>query len=102
VRELENCITRAVVLATGNVLHAEQLGIGTPVDDAPEGFATLEQMEADHLRRALAASGGNKTRAAELLGHLEAPAVPHAREVRHPGVSAAQWNSVAGANSCDT
>ncbi|MBI4408517.1 MAG: sigma-54-dependent Fis family transcriptional regulator, partial [Gemmatimonadetes bacterium] len=68
VRELENCITRAVVLATGNVLRPELLELDVRADAAAQGFATLEEMEAEHLRRALAATGGNKTRAAELLG----------------------------------
>ena len=66
VRELENCLTRAVVLATGSVLRPEHLGLGPP--EAATAFPTLEEMEAEHVRRALAAVGGNKTRAAELLG----------------------------------
>lgn len=67
VRELENCLTRAVVLATGGVLRPQHLNLRPEADDE-EAFATLEEMEATHMRRALAATDGNKTRAAELLG----------------------------------
>jgi DNA-binding protein Fis len=34
----------------------------------PEGIVPLEELEMEMLRRALAASGNNQTRAAELLG----------------------------------
>ena len=66
VRELENCLKRAVVLSTGSVLRVEHLGLAVAAETAP--FPTLEQVEAEHLRRALAAAEGNKARAAELLG----------------------------------
>jgi len=68
VRELENCLSRAVVLASGAVIRPEHLGLNDRSAAASEGFPTLEAMEAAHLHRALAASGGNRTRAAEILG----------------------------------
>jgi transcriptional regulator with PAS, ATPase and Fis domain len=70
VRELENCLTRAVVLATGNVIRVEHLALRPRPDDvgASDAFPTLERIEADHVVRALAASQGNRTRAAEILG----------------------------------
>jgi len=68
VRELENCLTRAVVLATGDVVRAEHLGLATRARQPVESFPTLEQMEAELLVRALASTEGNRTRAAELLG----------------------------------
>jgi DNA-binding NtrC family response regulator len=67
VRELENCITRAVVLATGNVIRAEHLELGAAMDPV-EGFPTLELIEGKHVSRALALAEGNRTRAAEILG----------------------------------
>jgi DNA-binding NtrC family response regulator len=67
VRELENALRRAVVLATGSVLREEHLGLHRPSEE-DSTFPSLDQMEAEHLRRALAATGGNKTRAADLLG----------------------------------
>jgi DNA-binding NtrC family response regulator len=73
VRELENSIRRAVVGATGGVIRPEQLGLAprTEVDtpgDANGKLPPLREMERRHLERALAATEGNRTRAAELLG----------------------------------
>ncbi|MFN2317906.1 MAG: sigma-54-dependent transcriptional regulator [Gemmatimonadales bacterium] len=68
VRELENCITRAAVLATGGTIRPENLGLHEREPDATHGFPTLEALEAEHVARALALADGNRTRAAELLG----------------------------------
>jgi two-component system, NtrC family, response regulator HydG len=68
VRELENCLTRAVVLSTAGVVRAEHLGLVIPDGDAPGDFPTLDEQEEMHVLRALAVAGGNRTRAAELLG----------------------------------
>ncbi|MHB1193403.1 MAG: sigma-54-dependent transcriptional regulator [Longimicrobiales bacterium] len=68
VRELENCITRAVVLATGDVIRGEHLALGERTEGTAGPFPTLDEMEAEHLARALAFTGGNKTRAAEVMG----------------------------------
>jgi DNA-binding NtrC family response regulator len=68
VRELENCLTRAVVLSTGDVIRPDHLGLATRARHTPETFPTIEQMEGELLVRALAATEGNRTRAAELLG----------------------------------
>jgi two-component system, NtrC family, response regulator AtoC len=68
VRELENCLTRAVVLATGDVVREEHLALVVP-ERVPMGpFPTLEQVEKEHLGRALAFTDGNRTRAAEIMG----------------------------------
>ena len=68
VRELENCIIRAVVLATGDVVREEHLALGEKSLETAGPFPTLEEMEAEHLARALAFTDGNKTRAAEIMG----------------------------------
>jgi two-component system, NtrC family, response regulator AtoC len=68
VRELENCITRAAVLATGGTIRPENLGLHGRDADPTRGFPTLEALEAEHVARALALTGGNRTRAAEILG----------------------------------
>ena len=81
VRELENLLQRMMALAEGEVLGPELLdGLGGP---GGEGEAlslarlreqdlnldeALEEMERRLVREALDASGGNVTRAAELLG----------------------------------
>jgi two-component system, NtrC family, response regulator AtoC len=78
VRELRNAIERAMILERGRTISAAGLvleGIGsepaagTPgMAGMPEGIVPLEELEMEMLRRALAASGNNQTRAAELLG----------------------------------
>jgi DNA-binding NtrC family response regulator len=71
VRELENCLTRGVVLAAGNVVRPEHLSIGSPharnFGSAP-AVRPLDETECEQVTRALAVTGGHKTRAAELLG----------------------------------
>jgi transcriptional regulator with PAS, ATPase and Fis domain len=77
VRELRNTVERAVILAGGDLITpmhfpAEILHIaGSPEvpaasQDGP--IASLETMEQMHIRRVLTSVGGNKTRAAEILG----------------------------------
>ena len=68
VRELENCLMRAIVLASGNVVRPEHLSIASPRPDAGARVLPLDDMEREHVARALAETGGHKARAAELLG----------------------------------
>ena len=83
VRELQNCIERAVVLARAPRIEAEQLDIrpgpalreleaSAPGEGAATGFsvglAPLREVERAYVRFVLEHTGGNRTRAAELLG----------------------------------
>lgn len=68
VRELENCLTRAVVTATGTVIRPAHLRLGSEVHEPPENLQTLEKLSRSHLRRVMAATEGNKTEAARILG----------------------------------
>jgi two-component system response regulator AtoC len=71
VRELENCLTRAVVTATGTVIRPEHLrlrGHGPDLEDPAEAFQTLEELSHIHVRRVMAATEGNKTETARILG----------------------------------
>jgi DNA-binding NtrC family response regulator len=68
VRELENCLTRAVVLATGDVIRPEHLAIAQVPAESPAHLPTLDETEKEHVVRVLAATGGHKARAAEILG----------------------------------
>jgi len=68
VRELENCLTRAVVVATGTVIRPGHLRLGSDVQEAPEALRTLEELSNAHLKRVMAATEGNKTEAARILG----------------------------------
>jgi DNA-binding NtrC family response regulator len=84
VRELENCLTRAMVLATGNVIRPEHLGLRTEARESAAGLPTLEELTDAHLRRVLVAAGGNKTKAAEILG-ISKPKLYRMLNKRPPG-----------------
>jgi DNA-binding NtrC family response regulator len=73
VRELENTLRRAVLVAPGDVLRAEDLGLGAaaagPAAPAGEdGGKDLVLAERIRLERALAEAGGVVAKAAETLG----------------------------------
>ncbi|MFL6282495.1 MAG: sigma-54-dependent transcriptional regulator [Pyrinomonadaceae bacterium] len=88
VRELRNCLERAAALATDDLIEAEQVmpapelsGEGVNAGDAAssdEGSlsttttsgapVTLEQIERQHILRVLEGAGGNRERAAAILG----------------------------------
>ncbi|MBM3294241.1 MAG: sigma-54-dependent Fis family transcriptional regulator [Candidatus Aminicenantes bacterium] len=68
VRELENALTRAVILAKGDVVLLEYL----PLDfDDRKAFArelvSLEAVERDYIQHVLRAVKGSKTRASQIL-----------------------------------
>jgi|Deesub1362A_J573_1020465.scaffolds.fasta_scaffold00591_3 DNA-binding NtrC family response regulator len=74
VRELENIIERAVTLATGDTLQAKDLPEDLrmvhfkAIRTSSRGLPTLEETEREYIRWVLSQTGGNKTRAAEILG----------------------------------
>ena len=70
VRELRNAIERATVLATGDRIEASDLGIvATAIADSGSGeIMSLLQLEQTHIVRVLELTGGNKTKACEILG----------------------------------
>jgi len=76
VRELRNVIERAVILCRSSMLSsgdlpidlAEQAGAGSSPDFTIRIGATMKEVEAELIFRTLASVGGNKTRAARILG----------------------------------
>ena len=71
IRELENCIKRAVIMADGNQITADDLGLTAPEaeSDASLDLRTVrDEAEKKAVIAALARSNGNVLRAAELLG----------------------------------
>src|SRR5215831_7128144 len=100
VRELENVLTRAVVLAPGEVLLSENLpglpeadGAGAEpppslpfsLDGDQSSFPTLEQAERILILRALEASNGHKGKTCEMLG-ISRPTLE--RKLQRYGVAA--------------
>ncbi len=82
VRELRNCLERATALSTGDRVEAEQVlppssggqsGMGGPLDQqaanaSPPPPSTLDELERQHILRVLNETGGNRERAAAILG----------------------------------
>ncbi len=79
IRELRNVVERAVVLAQGEWIDAHDMVLshlsspgdtGKPPPSRPAAFVpmTIEEMERQHVMQTLAAVGGNKTKAAAILG----------------------------------
>jgi two-component system response regulator AtoC len=70
VRELENVLTRAVVLSRGEVLEVSSLEEASTgaARIAPGSLRRLEDVEAEHIRRVLDAVDWHQGRACEALG----------------------------------
>jgi two-component system response regulator AtoC len=88
VRELENTLTRAVIMAPGDVLLPELLptqpletafspesteapplaALGTPALESGQKILTLDELECEHIVRVLSFTQGHRGRACELLG----------------------------------
>ena len=73
IRELENVIERAVILARGAEITAANLPIWKrePAAELPadnDRPVSLENVERDHIRRTLAKTGYHKSKTAEILG----------------------------------
>jgi len=77
VRELENTVERAVTLCTGSVVSEADLPgavLATESSAAPDpatffqGMPTIDEMERRYVAHVLQSVGGNRTRAAEILG----------------------------------
>ncbi|ABQ27547.1 sigma-54-dependent transcriptional regulator [Geotalea uraniireducens] len=72
IRELENVIERAVILARGPAISAENLPMwkkeADPVQPMDDRFVSLENVEREHIQRTLAKTGFHKSKSAEILG----------------------------------
>ena len=70
IRELENCIKRAVIMADGSQITREDIGLQTADDE--NAYIDLRQVRDDAERTAVATAlgraNGNLARAAEMLG----------------------------------
>ena len=76
VRELENVVERAVIMARGDLISQAELpdtirGLDAELEKAEMDLSTgrsLKAVERDMILRTLEDTGGNRTRAAEILG----------------------------------
>ena len=72
IRELENCIKRATIMADGNQISAEDVGLSTAARDEIDTSLDLRIIRDTADRRAIIAAlgrvNGNMVKAAELLG----------------------------------
>ena len=68
VRELKNVLERALTFCDNNVIQPSDLELGMPDDPAGPPKGSLDEMEREHIIRTLRETGGNKKKAAEILG----------------------------------
>jgi two-component system NtrC family response regulator len=72
IRELENRISGAVIMAEGKYISVDELGLpadgGATAGEFLNLRAARQRAESEAIRQALAVSGGNLSRSAELLG----------------------------------
>jgi DNA-binding NtrC family response regulator len=74
IRELKNTLWRAAILADGAPISPEHLGLSAPTQNVVNGVgpstivSTLDEAERRAIDAALRETGGNKVRAAALLG----------------------------------
>ncbi|MBS1636980.1 MAG: sigma-54-dependent Fis family transcriptional regulator [Bacteroidetes bacterium] len=71
IRELKNCIERAVILADNDRLSTDLLAhdiLNCEAPDPDDSLTSLAAMEKHHIQKILRLAKGNKTKAAELLG----------------------------------
>jgi two-component system response regulator AtoC len=73
IRELENAVMRAIVMAQDSVLRAEHFEVSTPIalDTLPPelelGLRPLSDMERAYVQHVLVQTGGHKLKTAEIL-----------------------------------
>ena len=72
-RELENVVERAVILCEGEAIGLDDIAVppaGAAAGAVSErtGTGSLEEIERDHILRVLKETGGNQSRASQLLG----------------------------------
>jgi DNA-binding NtrC family response regulator len=67
IRELQNVIERAVILAAGEI-DESHLNIEVSLEESPEGDGLLQKMERETIQKVLCEVGGNRKKAAQVLG----------------------------------
>jgi DNA-binding NtrC family response regulator len=69
VRELENALTRAVILAKGDIILEENLPVEKGEKDFyPKELVPLKDVERNYIQHVLKTTKGNKTQSSQILG----------------------------------
>jgi two-component system response regulator FlrC len=68
IRELENVIHRAVLIANSEYIRVEDFMIAPDMPGSPEPCGSIKDMEMELIMKTLRETGGNKTQAARKLG----------------------------------
>jgi DNA-binding NtrC family response regulator len=70
IRELKSVINKAMIFAESEIIEPDDLPSHVAVhrEMSPRGTKTLEDMERSHILSVLEETGGNQTRASEILG----------------------------------
>jgi len=68
IRELENAVHRAVLIARGELICAEDFMLEGNVSQGGANEGSIKDMEMDLIAKTLETTNGNKTKAAKLLG----------------------------------
>jgi two-component system response regulator AtoC len=73
IRELENVVERAVILSDSGTIEDDDLSIqgeGAAPDErgASDSYPQLEELERDYIERVLSITGGNQSKASQILG----------------------------------
>ena len=71
IRELENCLERAVILTNSDTITARNLRLESPTPWLPPQetvLRSMDEVEEEHIRRVLVASQWNQSAAAKTLG----------------------------------
>jgi DNA-binding NtrC family response regulator len=90
VRELENVIGNACMMVEGNLIDVADLperlrGPATESTSTDDTFMSLEELQRRHILRVLEGVGGNKARAAEVLGIGRATIYQMLSKMKDPG-----------------
>lgn len=68
IRELENAVHRAVLIARGELIDVEDFMLEESVAQSAANEGSIKDMEMDLIAKTLETTNGNKTQAAKLLG----------------------------------
>ncbi|OGQ80532.1 MAG: hypothetical protein A3F90_16720 [Deltaproteobacteria bacterium RIFCSPLOWO2_12_FULL_60_19] len=68
IRELENALERAMIMACGGVIQPGDLPLGPPTNNGAHPLSTLEELEKQLIERTLLECNWNKSEAAKRIG----------------------------------